>query len=341
MPTGASTKDKGYSVYWAVSGVARPFKTAAFLRERKQADREWEKTRAETLQGLGTVSHLSILPLVEYYASTELLATEAGVSYLVTADDKKILFDVGRNVRQEHPSPLLRNMETLGVSVSDVDAVFISHNHLDHVGGVEQMHQAVFSLSAPTGGSDGPAGPADPVDLAGIPAYVPTEMTHPSARVEVVTEPRKLGEGLASTGPITRAIWLMGPIAEHSLLVNVTGKGLVMIVGCGHPSLLRLIERAQTVTGVPLYGAVGGLHFPVTGSRVGKGGQNILGNGKLPWQRITRDEAKEAAARLGGLDLGLVALSGHDICDWSLHVFAETLGDRCRTVKVGEEILVA
>jgi 7,8-dihydropterin-6-yl-methyl-4-(beta-D-ribofuranosyl)aminobenzene 5'-phosphate synthase len=356
MPTGAFTREKGYSVYWAVSGVARPFTTAAFLRQRKQADREWEKIRPHRLQDLGTVSHLSILPLVEYYASAENLATEAGVSYLVTADEKRILFDVGRNVRQEHPSPLLRNMETLGVSVSDVDAVFISHNHLDHVGGVEQMHRAVFSLSAAAGGSAGPAsagqpvghigpvgaaGAADPVDLAGISAWVPTEMTHPSARVEVVTEPRKLGEGLASTGPITRAIWLMGPIAEHSLLVNVEGKGLVMIVGCGHPSLPRLIERAQTVTGVPLYGAVGGLHFPVTGSRVGKGGQNILGNGKLPWQRITRDEAKEAAARLAGLDLGLVALSGHDICDWSLGVFANTLGDRCRTVKVGEEILVA
>ena len=212
------------------------------------------------------------------------------------------------------------------------------------------MHRATFSLSAAPGGSAapegsagpaGPAGPADPVDLAGIPAYVPTPMTHPSARVEVVPEPRKLGEGLASTGPITRAIWLMGPIAEHSLLVNVAGKGVVMIVGCGHPSLSRLIERAQTVTGAPLYGAVGGLHFPVAGSRVGKGGQNILGNGKLPWQRITRDETHEAAARLADLDVGLVALSGHDICDWSLGVFADTLGDRCRTVKVGEEILVA
>ncbi len=133
----------------------------------------------------------------------------------------------------------------------------------------------------------------------------------------------------------------MGPIAEQSLLVNVEGRGLVMIVGCGHPQLARLIERAQAVTGVPLWGIVGGLHFPVTGSRVGKGGQNILGNGKLPWQRITRDEAREAAARLAELDLGLVALSGHDICDWSLALFADALGDRCRTVRVGEEIVVA
>ena len=166
-------------------------------------------------------------------------------------------------------------------------------------------------------------------------------MTHASAQVEVVNEPRKLAEGVASTGPLVRALWLMGPAAEQSLLVNVKGKGLVMIVGCGHPSLSRLMERAQAVAGVPLYGVVGGLHFPVTGSRVGKGGQNILGNGKLPWQRITRREAREAAAELARLDLSLVALSGHDSCDWALDVFRDALGDRYRILKVGEEIVVA
>ena len=41
---------------------------------------------------------------------------------------------------------------------------------------------------------------------------------------------------------------------------------------------------------------------------------------------------------MAGLDLGLVALSAHDSCDWTLDVFREALGDRYRTVKVGEEI---
>ena len=79
----------------------------------------------------------------------------------------------------------------------------------------------------------------------------------------------------------------------------------------------------------------------MNGVRSGKGGQSILGNGKLPRQRITRREARETATRLADLDLGLVALSAHDSCDWTLGVFGDTLGDRCRTVKVGEEIVVA
>jgi 7,8-dihydropterin-6-yl-methyl-4-(beta-D-ribofuranosyl)aminobenzene 5'-phosphate synthase len=321
--------DTGWAVYWAVAGVTKPRATAAFLRERRQADQRWAETPISRMADLGAVSQLSILPLVEFYAAQDGLATEPGVAYLVKADDTTILFDVGRNVRQEHPSPLLRNMEALGVSPADLDAVFISHLHLDHVGGVDQMDRAYFSLSA------------GPVDLSGVPAYVPTAMTHPTAQVEVVTSPRKLAEGIASTGPITRAIWLMGPIAEQALLVNVEGKGIVMIVGCGHPTVARLVTRAEAVTGLPLHGVVGGLHFPVTGSRVGKGGQNIIGNGKLPWQRITRDETREAAGLLAGLDLGFVGVSGHDICDWSLDVFNTTLAGRCRTVKVGDEIAVA
>ena len=88
----------------------------AFLRERQAADRAWEQSHPEKLADLGSVTHLSILPLVEYYSADEKLTGEPGVSYLVTVDGKKILFDVGRNVREEHPSPLLRNMEALGIS---------------------------------------------------------------------------------------------------------------------------------------------------------------------------------------------------------------------------------
>ena len=336
MPLEGSLKEKAYAVYWAGAGVTKFRATTAFIRERRCLEREWVAEQAgvtassqAALAGLGTARSLSVLPLVEFYTTGPALAGEPGVSYLVTIDGFRILFDVGRNVNEEHPSPLLRNMAALGVTPDSIDAVFISHCHLDHVGGMREMRQRTFSLSA------------QPVDLAGKTAYLPAAMTHPTATAEVITGPRKLATGVASTGPITRALWLMGPVAEQALLVEVENRGVVMIVGCGHPLLSRLVARAQAVTGRPLYGVVGGLHFPVTGSRVGKGGQNILGNGKLPWNRIRRSEVRDAAALLERLDVQLVALSGHDSCDWSLETFRKTLGDRCRTLRVGQEIVVA
>jgi 7,8-dihydropterin-6-yl-methyl-4-(beta-D-ribofuranosyl)aminobenzene 5'-phosphate synthase len=330
-----SLKDAGYAIYWAAAGVTKPRMTSAFVQDRRRIDDEWQAERAREaahphhLAGLGTARALSIMPLVEHFTTDDRLTGEPGVSYLVTVDGWRILFDVGYNIRREHPSPLLRNMTALGLSPDDIDAVFISHCHLDHVGGAEEMRQRTFSLSA------------DPVDLGGTPAYVPTAMTHPSCAVEVVAGPRKLVEGVASTGPLARAIWLMGTVTEQSLLVDVERRGVIIIVGCGHPSLSRLIARAQTITDRPLYGVVGGLHFPVGGSRVGKGGQNILGNGKLPWQRITRDEVRDAAALLAECDMRLIALSGHDSTDWSLETLQTALGGRYRTLRVGEEIVVA
>lgn len=321
--------DPFWAALWAVRGVTHAGKTMQFLRDKRTVDEDYAATIPARLERLGTVTHLSILPLIDFYPEDPSLIGEPGVSYLVTVDGKKYLFDVGRNVKEEHPSPLLRNMERLGVRPADLSGVFISHAHLDHVGGMPQMRQRTFALST------------EPVDLQGIPAFVPEPMTHPSAAVEVVTGPRKLAEGMASTGPLARAIWLMGPSYEHALLVNVRDKGLVMIVGCGHPSLERLLERAQALVDAPLYGVVGGLHFPVTASRAGKGAQIILGNGKLPWQRITRRETREAAARLAALHPGLVALSAHDSCDWTLSVFREAFGERCQDIKVGREIVVA
>lgn len=344
--------DKAYEAYYSLSGLLRPFTTAAYLRERREADALWERSRpVARLTDLGEASTLSILPLVDFYAADgqggasgtggpsgaggasgedgSRLCTESGVSYLVTVDGRRILFDVGYNAHGEHPSPLLRNMAALGLSPADLDAVVISHIHLDHVGGPRSQAARTFSLSS------------EDVDLGGIPAYVPGAMTHPSAQVEVVSAARRLGEGVASTGPLARAIWLMGPVMEQSLLVNVKGKGIVMMVGCGHPSLSRLIERATDLIDAPLYGVVGGLHLPVTGSRVGKGRQNIIGSGKVPWQRITRKDARGAVELLERHSPGLIALSAHDSCDWTLGLFARGFGPRYRRVLVGEEIVVA
>lgn len=305
--------------------------SARFYLGRRRADRVWSAASYPKLKHVGTVKQLTILPLIDWYTARADLTGEPGVSYLLRADDTTLLFDVGLNGRGEHPSPLLRNMQALGANLPEVTAIVISHLHLDHVGGWACQQQQTFALSG------------EPVDLHGIRAYVPTPMTHPTAQVELVEEPRLIAPGVVSLGPIPRQLFFFGWTPEQSLAVNVEGKGVVLIIGCGHPTIQRIVDRAEMLFDVPIYGIVGGLHYPVTASRevmVGLPLQRILGTGKWPWDPINRKDVEAAIAYLQRRQPQLVALSPHDSCDWSLETFRQTFDETYHDLLVGQEITV-
>lgn len=306
--------------------------SARFELSRRRADRDWESAVYPKIEGLGEVERLSILPLIDWYTISDELIGEPGVSYLVKADDYTVLFDVGLNYLNEEPSPLLRNMDALGVAVADIDSVFISHFHVDHVGGFPKKMRGTFGLSG------------DPVDLGGIPAYVPVPMNHPTADCVLVEEPRILAPGVASIGTIPRQLYFMGWTPEQSLAVNVKDRGIVIIVGCGHQTLQRIVDRTEMLFDEPLYGVIGGLHYPVTGSRMEKLGvpvQKYIGTGKWPWKPVSPEDVETAISYLRNREPRLAALSAHDSCDWSIDAFRRAFKDSYRYILAGLEIPVA
>jgi 7,8-dihydropterin-6-yl-methyl-4-(beta-D-ribofuranosyl)aminobenzene 5'-phosphate synthase len=165
-------------------------------------------------------------------------------------------------------------------------------------------------------------------------------MTHPTARVKVVSGPLRLSPGVFSIGPIARSLWLIGYTHEQALAVNVAGKGMVLIIGCGHQSLERALARTEALFDVRVYGVIGGLHFPVTESRVEHGLQKVIGTGKPPWRRVGPEDVHDAILTLEQREPRLVAISPHDSCDWAVGEFKDAFGDRYRDVVVGREIVV-
>jgi len=152
------------------------------------------------------------------------LQADWGFSALIRAKGRNILFDTGAN-----GDILLSNMEKLGIAPKEIEDVFISHLHWDHVGGLSSFLQVNNEVKV------------------WIPSYFPEAKK--AREVIEVKKPRKLYEGIYSTGELDEI--------EQSLCIE-TRKGIVIIVGCSHPRMEYILKTASRFGKV--YGIIGGLH---------------------------------------------------------------------------------
>jgi 7,8-dihydropterin-6-yl-methyl-4-(beta-D-ribofuranosyl)aminobenzene 5'-phosphate synthase len=295
---------------------------------RSKADKQTTRELDTRLANLGEVERLSILPVVERHTDGPALQGEPGVSYLVKADDLTLLFDTGLGTGGDR-TVLESNAATLGVPLDDLRCVVISHLHADHVGGPASQLRHTFRFGS------------EQQVPRGLTAFVPTQMTHPHTDVCVVDEARVIGPGVALLPPLPRMLFWLGYVAEQALVVNVRGRGLVLITGCGHPEIELTLAAAEKVVDAPVHAVVGVLHLPVHPLGTPLLPQAVLGNPNWPWRPISEDDARAVIRTIQERGPGLVALSGHDSTPWTLDAFGRAFGDRYRTVRVGEEIVIA
>ena len=141
-----------------------------------------------------------------------------------------------------------------------------------------------------------------------------------------------LQAGIASTGPLARSLFFFGWTEEQALVARIKDKGLVVITGCGHPTIETIIQMARKLSDEPIYAVGGGLHFPITDSPLRKRGlklQMIVGTGKPPWRRLTDADVSRTINSLNTTAPQRVLLSAHDTCDHAIDRFQTEL--RCET----------
>lgn len=149
------------------------------------------------------------------------LEADWGFSCLVEIKNTpKILFDTGANGKI-----LLSNMEKLNIDPQSIDEVFISHAHLDHMGGLSDFLRINKRAKV----------------------YVPFYSAY--SKAIAIKRPLKIHANVFSTGELEGI--------EQSMAVK-TEKGIVVIVGCSHPGVRNILKVASKFGKV--YGIIGGLH---------------------------------------------------------------------------------
>jgi len=157
-------------------------------------------------------------------AISDHLIADWGFSCLVETERKKILFDTGGNGRI-----LLDNMHVLGIDPLAISDIVISHPDFDHIGGLSHFLNANEKAIV-----------HNPVSFRGV-RY--------KNEVRYYSEPTEIYPGIYLTGELAKR--------EQSLAVR-TEKGLVLIIGCGHPGLEAIIEATSDFGNIDAI--IGGLH---------------------------------------------------------------------------------
>ena len=210
---------------------------------------------------------------------------EWGFAALVEVDGQQFLFDTGAR-----PEAVLRNAAELGIDLSVVTDLIITHNHADHTGGLVPLRRAVAAKNARA------------LSRAHVARGIFDRRPLPDGSEGNGLLPLKAEyESLGGTfiehkGPIQLApsVWFTGPvprnhpernwsgkgqvqtptglvedtIAEDASLVIDTPDGLIVVSGCGHAGIINTIDQARRVVReANVLAAIGGFHlFPASDS---------------------------------------------------------------------------
>ena len=197
---------------------------------------------------------------------------EPAVCYLIEDGDHVILLDTG------YSEAVLINAERMGIDLSRVTDIVLSHGHNDHTGGLPaffaRFTQPVRLFAHPAAllpkrvdsqlvGS--------PFSLDQLPQHVtPRLLTKPGAVSEHVMflgeiprmypfeRERSIGESAAACG----CCWEADALLDDTSLALTLPEGVFVVTGCAHAGVCNTVAYAKQLAGNPrVLGVLGGFHL--------------------------------------------------------------------------------
>jgi 7,8-dihydropterin-6-yl-methyl-4-(beta-D-ribofuranosyl)aminobenzene 5'-phosphate synthase len=191
-----------------------------------------------------------------------------------------VLFDTGVS-----RDGILHNADLMEIDLRDIRAIVLSHGHADHTLGLAGLLERL-----------GPRG----LPLVVHPeAYLERKLVLPTDVEVQIPPPRKadlrragvevieevgpslvVGDMVLVSGEVSRTTpfetgfpihwakrdgtWQPDPLIrdDQCAIINLGGRGLVVVTGCGHAGIVNTIRHAQELTGVQqVHAVVGGFHL--------------------------------------------------------------------------------
>jgi 7,8-dihydropterin-6-yl-methyl-4-(beta-D-ribofuranosyl)aminobenzene 5'-phosphate synthase len=214
--------------------------------------------------------------LYDAFGTDAAMKKDWGFSALVEISGKRILFDTGNDA-----DIFAANIKAKNIDLTSIDFVVLSHRHSDHMAGLNHVLSVnpTVKIYAPKEGF-GIYGSSLPSSFYRKDESLPPEMRYYDGRppevmkfgaawqranIELIDKTTEIAPGitllaLVSDVPGTREL------KELSLAVN-TPDGVVLVVGCSHPGIEKIVEAATAIN-PKIRLIAGGFHLVVATDEV-------------------------------------------------------------------------
>ena len=212
-----------------------------------------------------------ITVLYDAFGQASAMQKDWGYAALIEYGGERILFDTGNN-----PDILAQNAKAKDIDLSKLDFVVMSHRHGDHMGGLAYLLKVnpKVTIYAPKEGfgvygADLPSGfyrkdsslPVEQRYYNGTPPEVMRfGSAWPGANFQLVDKNTEIAPNIHL---ITLVSDKPGTLELHELsLAFSTPDGMVIVVGCSHPGIDRIVESASAIN-PRIHLIAGGFHLVV------------------------------------------------------------------------------
>jgi 7,8-dihydropterin-6-yl-methyl-4-(beta-D-ribofuranosyl)aminobenzene 5'-phosphate synthase len=209
--------------------------------------------------------------LYDAFGTDVTMTKDWGFSALVEVAGKRILFDTGDNA-----DIFAANVKAKGIDLTKLDFVVLSHRHSDHMAGLSYVLSVnpTVKIYAPKEGF-GIYGSSLPSSFYRKDDSLPPEMRYyggkppevmkfgaawANARFELIDQTTEIAPGMTLISLISDAPGTK-ELKELSLAIN-TANGMVLVVGCSHPGIERIVEAATAIN-PKIHLIAGGFHLVV------------------------------------------------------------------------------